>query len=238
VSDDTALRRLSEEFNNIGRQLSDSPTVETALPVLTQTSLRLIPHAECGAISRVRKGQFETVAESAELPLRVDAIQYELQSGPCVDAVLEQTIFRTGDLRNDPRWPEFGKRAADETGVNSMLSFRLFLDEADMLIGLNLYSKQFEAFDERDEVTGSLLATHGAQTVGRAKERERADNLRIAVESNRTIGMAIGIVMSRFVMNQDEAFGLLRIASQRSHRRIAEIAVDVIETGTLEIPGI
>jgi len=238
MSDEAALRRLTEEFHHIGRDLSAVPNIDAALPVLTQTSLRLIPHAACAGISRVRKGQFESTAVTSGLPPRVDAIQYELKSGPCVDAVLEQTIFRTGDLAGDPRWPEFGKRAAAETGVNSMLAFRLFLDEGDLLIGLNMYSTAHDAFTEEDELTGSLLATHGALIVGRARARERAENLEVAVESNRSIGMAIGILMARFVVTKEDAFDLLRISSQRSHRRIADIATEVVDTGTLDISGI
>ncbi len=49
--------------------------------------------------------------------------------------------FKTDDLAADERWPKFSHRAAQETGVRSMLSFRLFIEE-DTIGALNHYSKQ------------------------------------------------------------------------------------------------
>jgi hypothetical protein len=45
---------------------------------------------------------------------------------------------RTGNPITDPRWPDFGKRAADETGIVSMLSVRLFLEDDDLVAALNM----------------------------------------------------------------------------------------------------
>jgi hypothetical protein len=37
-------------------------------------------------------------------------------------------------------------------------------------------------------------------------------------------------------VTEDQAFGLLRIASQSTHRKLADIAAVVAETGALELP--
>lgn len=51
------------------------------------------------------------------------------------------------------------------------------------------------------------------------------------------IGIAMGVLMKSHAITRDAAFGLLRDASQLSHRKLAEIARDVAETGTLPPRG-
>ena len=48
---------------------------------------------------------------------------------------------------------------------------------------------------------------------------------------NRRIGMAIGIVMASQRRTEEQAFRFLRVASQRVHVKLREIAEDVICTG-------
>lgn len=68
-----------------------------------------------------------------------------------------------------------------------------------------------------------------------AQWRERAANLEVALESNREIGAAIGILMARHAITSEHAFHLLRRASQLAHRKLRDIADDVVLTGCL--PG-
>lgn len=70
-------------------------------------------------------------------------------------------------------------------------------------------------------------------------ERRSADataaNLQLALTSNRRIGVAIGILMAHHRITDTAAFEMLREASQRAHRKLRDIAEDVVLTGTL--PG-
>lgn len=63
--------------------------------------------------------------------------------------------------------------------------------------------------------------------------RQEAANLRTALGSNRTIGMAIGRVMERWQLPQDAAFAVLRRYSQDSNRKLHDIAADLVATGKL-----
>ncbi|MDQ1743320.1 MAG: hypothetical protein QOE23_1659, partial [Pseudonocardiales bacterium] len=54
--------------------------------------------------------------------------------------------------------------------------------------------------------------------------------------SNRQIGVAMGVLMSRQHVTRQQAFDLLRIASQHSHRKLADVAMDVCDTGILDYP--
>ena len=227
---------LASSFAELARELAGHTSEDDTWSAIVQAALRTVPGTEHAGITILRHGKFQTVAPSSDLPRRVDAIQYELSSGPCVDAILQQRIFRTGDLSQDPRWPEFGRRAARQENVFSMLGFRLYLETDETIGGLNLYSTQRDAFDSSAELTGGIIATHAAIALTGTRHRNQAEHLRLALESNRHIGMAIGVLMSSQRVTRQQAFDLLRIASQHTHRKLADIAMDVVETGELDSP--
>jgi len=178
-----------------------------------------------------------TPVATGELSVQTDAIQYELASGPCVDAVLRPGNFRTGDLRTDPRWPEFGRRAFEETGVLSMLSVRLYLEDDDkVLVGLNMYSREPEAFDNNAETLGILLATYGSLALSSARAREQATHLQAALENRTDIGVAMGVLMTQHKVTRDDAFNLLRVSSQHTGRKLHLVAAEVADTGALPLP--
>jgi DNA-binding response OmpR family regulator len=59
--------------------------------------------------------------------------------------------------------------------------------------------------------------------------------LRQALQTNRTIGTAVGIVMSRYELDPRRAFQVLVRTSQQSNRKLHDIAAEVVSTGAL--PG-
>jgi GAF domain-containing protein len=229
-------RELIESFAQVARALASQPDLDSTWRAIVRLGVASIPGTQDAGITTMRSGRFSTVAPSSNLPQRVDAIQYELRSGPCVDAVLERHTFRTGDLLHDERWPEFGRRAATEQGVLSMLSFRLFLEEDRTIGGLNLYSTERDAFDHSAELLGTVFATHAAIALAAAQRHQQVSELGAALQSNRDIGLAIGILMNRHLMTRDQAFDLMRMASQNTHRKLVDVARDVAERGELEFP--
>lgn len=85
----------------------------------------------------------------------------------------------------------------------------------------------------------AVLLDRTEQVLAREAERRAADetnaNLQSALASNRRIGTAVGILMAHRRITDSSAFELLRLVSQSTHRKLREIAEDVILTGTL--PG-
>jgi hypothetical protein len=230
------LENLANLYANVGGRLTSHTRTADALAALTTTAVQVVPGADHAGITRGQPGKFETVAATSELALATDAIQYEVGAGPCVDAVIQATVFRTGDLRGDARWPDFGWRAFEATGVLSMLSVGLFLESAEPVMGLNMYSTEVDAFDDDAVTLGTLLATHGGLAVEAAAALERVGHLEVALLSNREIGVAMGVLMNEHKITREQAFDLLRIASQHGHRKLVEIATEVADTGVLELP--
>lgn len=227
------LARTSAEF---AHHLSKFPSPADVLEALTAVTVEVVPGAGYAAVTRGVKGHFETVAATDQVARDVDAIQYALGTGPCVDAILENSVFRTGDLRVDERWPVFGRRAAETTGILSMLSFRLYMEDDEMIAALNVYSRELDAFDQSAQTVGMLLASHAALALGGVLAQQRVANLERALASNREIGVAMGILMASHAVTREQAFDLLRITSQNTNRKLVAIATDVADTGVFELP--
>jgi signal transduction histidine kinase/DNA-binding response OmpR family regulator len=57
--------------------------------------------------------------------------------------------------------------------------------------------------------------------------------LRQALRTNRTTGTAVGIVMTRYELDAERAFQVLKRSSQQSNRKLHDIAAEVVRTGAL-----
>ena len=97
-------------------------------------------------------------------------------------------------------------------------------------------SKPFEAVELL-----SRLRTHYELSRDRGqrltKSEDEAANLKIALTSNRQIGMAVGILMASEKVTSEDAFDLLRRQSTRTNRKLRDIAEEVTHTGQLPRPG-
>ena len=87
----------------------------------------------------------------------------------------------------------------------------------------------------QQEIDG--LATLAQLLHHRLAEAENTiKQLQTALTTARRIGMAVGIIMARLAVSEEEAFQTLVRASQNSHRKLRDIAEDVIYTGQLHEP--
>jgi len=228
------LKVVAEAFADLGSRLARQQPADP-FEAITAVAREQLPTAAGASVTTLRHHHFITIAATDDRTRRADSIQYELGSGPCLDAIVSRTMYRPRDLRTDERWPTYGRRVADELGLDSMLSYRMVLPADDTVAGLNLYAEQPDAFTDRDALLGLLLATHGAQVATAMFYGHQVEQLKRALKSNRRIGVAMGVLMATHKVTDGQAFDLLRIASQNSNRKLAEIAHDVVETGCLDV---
>ncbi len=95
---------------------------------------------------------------------------------------------------------------------------------------------------DSDAVIAQLLADravdlirHERLAVQARASAERAANLEIALQTNREIAQALGILMATYKLTHQHAFDLLRDVSQHTHRKLRDVAAEVSQTGTLDI---
>lgn len=162
----------------------------------------------------------------------VDALQRRTGEGPCLDAVAHKLTFYADELGTDPRWPNFGPGAAS-LGIRSLLALPMAANGTSGAI--NLYSRYSQAFGVIDRARGLLLAAMAgfACSTARAHEDEerRAENLHAALVTRELIGQAQGILIERERITGDQAFHILRQASQHLNVKLREVAQDLIDTG-------
>lgn len=166
----------------------------------------------------------ETAAATSDIVREGDRLQYELGEGPCLDAAWEHRQVYAGAVASDDRWPVWGPRVARELGVRSMLSTRLFT-HADRLGALSVYAAEQYAFDQGDREVALLLAAHAAVAVAAAQQIE---NLKLAIDHRTNIGKALGIIMVRYELDDDQAISVLRRLSSYQNRKLYELALDVL----------
>jgi GAF domain-containing protein len=223
----------ADGFAALARALQAQDTVQHTLEVMCKLAVHLIDGGDHAGITVMgRDGKFDTPASSDGVPRTVDRTQYSTGEGPCVDAVREHKIVEMPDLASDNRWPEFARRTLAETPVRSMLCFRLFVAD-DTLGALNFYSETPGSFPDAIRPLGGIFAAHAAIAFEAARNHDEVENLNRALASSRRIGAAIGILMSRRAITEDQGFELLRSHSQVTHTKLRDVADAVVLTGDL-----
>ena len=192
-------------------------------------ALRVIPAArDVGVIVVDPDGTMRTVHATGPTPHVLDELQIRLGTGPCLTAARKQIVVRMHDVAADTRWQEYCA-AAMSCGVASMLCVPLVVDDQ-MLGTLSLYGDHPQAFRVGVEPVVRVLAALSSVALAEAQQQERMER---ALENRDLIGQAKGILMCRHTVRAEEAFAMLRAHSQRTNRKLLEVAREVVESGTL-----
>lgn len=178
------------------------------------------------------RGGLTTSGATSDTIRALDAIQYRAESGPCVEAIRGGEPVEARLTSALERWPEFSASALDQ-GMRRIFSTPLSV--RDRVIGaLNLYSNDDDAFepDARRTAThfarqASIVMSNAATLIDAEAERE---HLKQALATRDTIGQAKGILMVRQRIGPDEAFDVLRRASQRTNRKLRDIAQEIVDS--------
>jgi transcriptional regulator with GAF, ATPase, and Fis domain len=231
VTEPADLGGVAAALATMARDLLAQPTIKDTLDRVVAHAVDLVDGCEAAGILVVRDGTVHTIAATHALARESDQIQGELGEGPCLNATLdEEQVFRITDMAAAvDRWPRYAP-AANELGIGSALGFLLFTEEEN-LGALNLYASRPRAFGERTEHIGWLLAAHASVAIASARTDAQ---LREAIGTRQDIGEAIGIIMERHRVTQEQAFDLLRTESQTRNVKLRELARRVTETGDLD----
>jgi GAF domain-containing protein len=198
------------------------------LDAIARIAVQTIGPAKYAGVNLYHHGKFVPQSVSGDPPLVLDVLQQETGIGPCIDSARDQVTIRVDEMATETRWPEYVERAL-ALGVASMLCVPLYVDDQ-QLGSVSLYATDRAAFSLADEYVARLFATQAALALAEAR---RAGQLRYALSTRDVIGQAKGILMERHRITADEAFRMLSGASQRTNRKLADVARALAETGTL-----
>lgn len=231
MTEPSIVDRLASALTELHTAIDARP--DDALTTLSQCVLTVLPQADHAGIGRATGEGLELVTASGPVAEQFAAMQTELARGPSVDAAMAEAMAVSADLHRDDRWCEFGPRVAKETGMRSAVAVRLPGERDESPFVLTVLSGLVAAFTDEAMLAILALATCGGLALAGARRGARLGNLERALETNRDIGTAIGVLMALHRTTREEAFELLRGASQKTHRKVSEIARAVAETGSL-----
>ncbi|WP_277454901.1 GAF and ANTAR domain-containing protein [Janibacter sp. DB-40] len=217
---------LAEALVEAAREINTPQDLEGTLDGIVQAAAHSLEDIDHVGISIVhRRGDIETKAGTDQLVWELDALQYSLREGPCVQAVESDSVTVANRMRDETRWPNFVPRAV-EMGVRAQMGVRLYV-EPETLGVLNLYATESDTIDAEVVHTAELFAVHAAIALGRARREEQLGE---AIATRKAIGQAVGLVMERYRIDEDRAFQFLVRVSTTSNIKIRDLAQELIET--------
>lgn len=218
----------------MGGALLSQQTVERTLQLVTELTVRTVRAAVAASVTVQREDEPHTANASAPVARDLDEVQYATGDGPCLEARARRVIVNASLAAERDRWPSFVD-AATACGMGSILSVPLVAGERS-IGGLNIYSADPGPFTADDQTTASLLAEQGAAVLANvvAFSDAAAVNAQLmdALETRDHIGQAKGILMERESCSAEAAFDILRRASQRTNRKLRDVAEDLIRSVT------
>jgi GAF domain-containing protein len=226
-----AAQRLMDDLTGALGGLDDlTPYLER----LVQSVNRTIDGCDAVGVTVVMEDRPRTAAYTTAGTLEIDAVQYAVGDGPCLDAFRngrENLVDLTG---GEERWPAF-IAGCDPGEVQTLLAVPL--TSAGRRFGaLNLYAHQRNAFDAIEIAVVRIAAGRAAEAIAAAVDlagaREVAAQMEQAMASRAVIEQAKGVLMGRHGIDEVVAFEMLRKQSQEQNLKLRVLAAQVVSEVT------
>jgi len=226
--------RLAEAFVGLADTLvEDYDAVELAQQLI-ESCMLLLPISAAGILIGDLRGQLHVLASSSEETRLLELLQVEADHGPCLRAYRTGEQVLVDDLTVDSqRWPEFASRAG-EYNYRSVCALPLRL-RAERVGALNLFRDDVGALARSDLAVGQALAD--VATIGILHQRILTQSdvinqqLQTALNTRIVIEQAKGVIAERADVGMEQAFALLRSHARKTRRRLADVALAVVENG-------
>jgi transcriptional regulator with GAF, ATPase, and Fis domain len=237
VTEQLSMDEAVKAFQSLAELVYQADSYAEVYDAICRTALGAVPGCDHACVMTMRAGE-SPVCEAATDPIgrRVDELERETGEGPCLDAILTQRYECDADIAVGPSWPRLAERVLAETPVRGMVGYRILV--GDRKAGaLNLFSDTPGAFTPEAGSMGAIMAAFASVALSAAAEHESARSLREALDSNREIGKAIGVLMATNGIDDQEAFRMLRDASSRLNLRLALVARRLVEQHNDDAPN-
>ncbi len=206
------------------RRWHAAPDLDAAVRAVVEDVPPLLPAGASVAVTLAGTGRRPDAPVASRGPAAVlDAAQTAAGQGPLLTA-LAGALAGSADLGRDLRWPVLARVAAG-LGVRTATCVPLETG-AGVLGALSVYVTGDGAGVDRATLT--TVAGHAALALAAVR---RTTHLVAALDSRDVIGQAKGVLMERYRITADTAFGILVCASQDTHRKVRDVAALVCETG-------
>jgi GAF domain-containing protein len=225
---------VEELLRELSRVVLVDRSLDDVLADITRIAAQGVPGAEATSITLMRADKAFTAGYHGEMALAADELQYAHGYGPCMDAGRGGVPLRVDDMQTEERWPDYVAHVRQATAVRSSLSVPLPY-QGTSIGALNNYSTEPAAFATPESLQAVLevaevVAVAVANADAHAQLGEHARNMRLAMESRAVIEQAKGVLMAQRRVTAEQAFEILREASQRYNRKLRDIARGILDS--------
>jgi transcriptional regulator with GAF, ATPase, and Fis domain len=228
------LRLRHAAVSELQASLLTTKTVEAFLQQVVDRAAGHVAADIACTLTLLRQGRYLTVASTDEAATEADQVEYETGSGPCVEAATSGVESVIVDLRTDDRWPEW---AAASLRLGFLSAAGVPADTgAGAQLALDLYGRQPDMFGEPEMQRARIYVDEAARALRLclllSEMTERTEHLQSAMASRSTIDQALGVIMGQNRISRDDAFAILRSASQHRNTKLRDVAATLIENLT------
>lgn len=203
-----------------------------AVQHLTRVVHQAVPAAAGAGVPLIdENGVRITTAATDSAVEAADALQYQLEEGPCPSAWATSEVQRIDDTAQALGWVRW-EAAVAESGIRSVLSVPL-VHRKRALGAMKVYACTPGAFGDAEERLLELLAEAAATLLGAAQAVDAPARLSTSLEeslqSRDTVGLAVGVLMARAHLDSEAARSVLLEQARAEGRRVGEIALEVLD---------
>jgi GAF domain-containing protein len=225
--DSAALTELAQ----VARLVDEDQGLTDVLHRLVGSAVSLVPGCSAAALTVSGPGGEMTAAQSDARVTACHDLQFSDEgNGPARECLRFNEPRRVDDMDRETRWPEF-RAAARSSGFGSCLALPLRTDQLPSA-ALNLYADRPDVFAATTPDVALLFAAQGGVALANAAQylqtKELVAHLHRALATRGIVERARGLLMSEHDLTSEQALALLRTESQRSHRKLTEVAAEVL----------
>jgi GAF domain-containing protein len=221
---------LTSGLTELAALLLSVEDAEEALRHLARMAVVVIPDGPTCGITVRRHGRYTTMVHAGFIPASVHEIQYAIGQGPCLEALHTGSLVVAQDLAAEHRWGDFPGQAL-AAGAHGACAFPLEAD-GQVLGALNLYAHKPGLFPEPVQRIAAQFAEPAsillAGVLRRLSQAETIAQLRAALAARGVIDQAIGIIIAHRHCSPEQAFSILRKASNDRNVKLRVVAADVV----------
>ncbi len=175
-----------------------------------------------------REQEYRTLAATDAVAEQVDELERKHGDGPCIDALSVEVPQVDPDLTQASQWPELAREIVATTPVRGAAGFRIVVGNR-KVGALNLFADEPGALTDTSANQGIILASFASVALAAVQSQHKAESLSKGLTSNREIGKAVGLMMAFHKISDEEAFEILRKASQDMNLKLTEVARQIVE---------
>ena len=217
---------LSAAMSQMAGLVLSRETVDTAMELVTSLAATATSGTVGAGVTVVDEHGKRSRAASNQAVERADALQYELDEGPCLTAWRTGELVRIDDTTTDARWPRWND-AVQSLGVRSVLSAPLIV-AGESIGAMKVYCERPLNYGPHDEQIMRLLAGQAAILLANSQSLQEARRLgrqlADALASRDVVAQAMGVLLAQGATSRQDAFAALAAAARRAERPVEDVA--------------